>query len=833
MPERKHPGTRREGSAPGCKARVIHRDDNAGRAATVAAARYVISFTSRAPHRHTYSCRVCRQASSRFSNWLQVVLTLAQTMQQAGAAYNRRDWAEAERLCRMVLDTDPEFFAALNLLGIIAAQSGHPADAADLLGRAAAVEPQNPGALFNYGNILRDIGRLDEALAAFDRVLELRNDIPEAHAARGLTLHLLGRYDEAIRSDDHAIRLRQDFVEAHFHRALSLRAAGDLTGAVAAYDRVVALRSDHGAAWNNRAVALQQLGKFAESVESCDRAVAINGDHAEAWFNRGLGLKSLKRLDDAIASYDRAVAARPDYAKAWSNRGIALAEAKRLDDAVASCDRAIAIDAGLAEAHYNRGIALAELQRFDEAVASYERTLALKPDCEFLEGNLLQTVCRVCDWSSLAERLDRLRQHIDAEQAVTPPFPALALFDDPGLHRKAAAAWAGARCSANGELGALAARSPGKRIHVGYFSADLHDHATAHLMAGLFEAHDRDRFEFTAFSFGPDTGDAMRGRLRAAFDRFLDVRTAADIDVARRARELGIDIAVDLKGYTQDARTEIFAYRCAPVQVNYLGYPGTMGVDYMDYIVADATLIPADAAGHYAEKVVRLPGSYQVNDRDRVISDRVFTRRELGLPENGFVYCCFNNSYKIMPETFDVWMRILGAVEGSVLWLLDDNAAARRNLCREADRRGIDPGRLVFAPRMSTPEHLARQRAADLFLDTLPYNAHTTASDALWAGLPVLTRIGQGFAGRVAASLLRACGLPELVTDTRESYEALAIGLGKDSERLGGIRRKLAENRLSTPLFDTTAFARAIESAYIVMHERAANGIAPADIGME
>jgi predicted O-linked N-acetylglucosamine transferase (SPINDLY family) len=349
-------------------------------------------------------------------------------------------------------------------------------------------------------------------------------------------------------------------------------------------------------------------------------------------------------------------------------------------------------------------------------------------------------------------------------------------------------------------------------------------------MAELFESHDKERFELFAFSFGPDSQDEMRQRVSRAFDRFIDVRFMSDMEVARMARELEIDIAIDLKGYTQDARPGIFSYRCAPVQVNYLGYPGTMGAEYMDYLIADKVLIPAESQTHYTENIVYLPHSYQVNDTKRVISDRTFTKAELGLPETGFVFCCFNNSYKITPTTFDSWMRILKAVEGSVLWLLEDSASATHSLQRQAQARGVQANRLIFAKRMPLSEHLARHRLADLFLDTLPYNAHTTCSDALWAGLPVLTLPGVSFAARVSASLLEAIELPELIAHSQADYEQLAIEFALNPARLTGVREKLASKRLTAPLYNTPLFTQHLESAYRQMHERHLAGCATGPI---
>jgi predicted O-linked N-acetylglucosamine transferase (SPINDLY family) len=442
-------------------------------------------------------------------------------------------------------------------------------------------------------------------------------------------------------------------------------------------------------------------------------------------------------------------------------------------------------------------------------------------------GALIHTRHQVCAWDGYESDKERLKAALESRQEASPSFVAATIFDSPSLQRIAAEVWTHSGCPASDTLGPIASRPRKDRIRLGYYSADFHDHATCCLMAELFELHDKDRFELHAFSFGPDTQDAMRKRVALAFDKFIDVRGVSDIDIARMSRELEIDIAIDLKGYTQDSRPGIFSYRCAPVQVNYLGYPGTMGADYIDYLIADATLIPEGTRPHYSEKIAYLPHSYQVNDTKRVISDRAFTRSELGLPTDGFVFCCFNNNFKITPQTFDRWMRILKAVAGSVLWLLEDNPHATRNLKKEAAVRGVDPGRLIFGGRLPLPEHLARQRLADLFLDTLPCNAHTTASDALWAGLPVLTLMGNSFAGRVAASLLGAMELPELIATTAEDYERLAIDLGSNPSKLSAIKDKIATNRMRAPLYNTALFTRNLEKAYTQIHERHLDGLAP------
>jgi len=428
--------------------------------------------------------------------------------------------------------------------------------------------------------------------------------------------------------------------------------------------------------------------------------------------------------------------------------------------------------------------------------------------------------------------LEIISKNLTANEKVISPFALLALNDKATLHKKSSEIYIQSNFPFNPVLGPILKLSVNQKIRVGYYSADFHNHATGYLMAELFELHDKNKFELIGFSFGPIANDEMRQRLQKSFDQFVEVGNKSDIEIAQLSRNLNIDIAVDLKGFTRDSRSGIFSNRAAPIQVNYLGYPGTMGADYMDYIIADKTVIPVESQSYYSEKVVYLPDSYQVNDRKRLISEKQFTRQELGLPETGFVFCCFNNNYKILPSTFEGWMRILKAVDGSVLWLFKDNPWVVENLKKEAQKQGLDRQRLVFADYMPLSDHLARHRQADLFLDTLPYNAHTTTSDALWTGLPVLTLMGRSFAGRVAGSLLNAIDLPELITNTQVEYEALAIELAMSPNKLADIKSKLMANRLTAPLFDTPLFAKNIEAAYIKMMERYQADLQPEHISI-
>jgi predicted O-linked N-acetylglucosamine transferase (SPINDLY family) len=361
---------------------------------------------------------------------------------------------------------------------------------------------------------------------------------------------------------------------------------------------------------------------------------------------------------------------------------------------------------------------------------------------------------------------------------------------------------------------------PNKKIRIGYYSADYYEHATSYLIAELIELHDKSKFEIFGFSFGPDKDDKMRKRISKAFDQFIDVNLKSDKEVAQLSRDLKIDIAVDLKGFTQFSRFGIFVERCAPIQVNYLGHPGTLGADCIDYIIADKVLIPQKNQKDYSEKIIYLPHCYQVNDSNKKISDKVFTKKELGLPEDGFVFCCFNQSYKITPYVFDIWMRLMKRIDGSILWLIKDSDIGVNNLKKEAQKRGVEPDRIIFADKMSNDEHLARHRLADLFIDTFPYTAHTTCSDALWSSLPVVTRIGQSFASRVSASLLTAIGLSELITKTEKEYEELTFKIANNKSLLNEIKKKLTKNKPIKSLFNTKLFTKNIESAFVIMHER-------------
>jgi predicted O-linked N-acetylglucosamine transferase (SPINDLY family) len=682
------------------------------------------------------------------------------------------------------------------------------------------------GLAANFRLDLNRTGRR-EAVAAPPPKLDSRHEgTVDALVQLGLALHQQGRLVEARDFYRQALqRQPRHFSAMHLLGVLAAQSK-EPQRAVELIGEALSIDARSAPAHNNYGNALRELGRYEAAIRSFDTAIQLHPGYAEAYCNRGLVLAELKRHDAAIQNFGQALVLRPRSAEIHMSRGNSLRELGQYEAAVASYEQAIALKPDYPEAHAARGIALFGLRRYDEALAGYDAALALKPDLKNMDGLRLYTKLQICDWSGLDAEVARLTAKIARGEAATFPLCAMTLSDSAALHRRAAELWVRQEFPRNPALAEIPRYTGHERIRIGYFSADFREHAVSSLIAGLFESHDRSRFELTAFSLGREVRDGMRARIEKAFDRFVDAQTMSDPEIVQLARRLEIDIAVDLGGYSEAARPAIFAMRAAPLQVGYLGYPGTSGSDCIDYLAADLTLIPPEEQRHYSEKIIYLPDSYQVNDRARSISDTKFTRAEFGLPPAGFVFCCFNNSYKIVPACFHAWMRILTRVPDSVLWLSDLNPFAKNNLRREAERRGVSAERLVFAQRMpSSPDHLARQRLADLFLDTLPYNAHTTASDALWAGLPVLTCIGNAFPGRVAASLLRAIQLPELIAQTPSQYEDLAVEMANDTGRLGDIRLRLADNRTRAPLFDTQRFTTHLEAAYREIHARKQAGM--------
>ena len=781
---------------------------------------------------------------------------------QGDAHIQKGDFSSALRCYLKAIAQNPDDVKTLTSMGFAEMQLGLDKDATVHLTRAAALDSMGHDAFYMLGTLYEKNGNLELAIAHLTRAVEILPSFELAVRDLSRVLFHAGKLEEARQVLLCGIALNPNCADYHDCLGNVQMSVGQINEAAASYAKAIAQDANHLEALVHLGMVNEKLGQLDAAVSNYQRALINNPSHSPAHFGLGNVQLRLGKPEAAAASYEAAFALDPTHAQAASNLGNALLAQGEAEQAVMACRRAVAVNPNLAEAHNNLGNALVALKRLAEALPCYERALTLKPQSADMMANLgqvlsatkrpldalaafekalaldanaaglygtwLHTRLGLCDWRDIDTAFVELGHRIDNGEYAAMPFTVLAAPLSASQHHLCSKIYVDRMRFP--KTGVMHTKNPQERIKIGYFSADFHGHATAHLMANLFEQHDRSRFEVIAFSFGLPSVHPMRDRLEAAFDQFIDVAGLSDVAIVERARAMHIDIAIDLKGYTEDCRTGIFAHRAAPVQVSYLGYPGTMGAPFIDYIMADATVIPRGHRECFTEKIVYLPHSYQVNDLQRRVSDRVFTRAEVLLPEQGFVFCCFNNNYKITPDVFDVWMRLLLLVSGSVLWLLEDNIHAVGNLRAEAAARGISPERLVFAPRVDMPEHLARQRLANLFLDTLHCNAHTTASDALWVGLPVLTCLGQAFPGRVASSLLRAVGLAELVVDSLKDYEDLALALASDPARLDALRQRLIENRLRTPLFDTALFAKHTETAFTAMWQRKIEGLAPEHI---
>jgi predicted O-linked N-acetylglucosamine transferase (SPINDLY family) len=758
--------------------------------------------------------------------------TIGEALQLALQHHQAGRLSQAEAIYRQILQVQPQHPDALHLLGVIAHQGGQHAVAIDYITQAIAQNSRRAEFHNTIAEVYRAQGKSAEAVTHYRQALALNPSFAEGHYNLGNMFKAEGKLAEAVAHYERAIGLRLDFAEAHNNLANALKGEGKLAEAVAHYQQAIALRPDFAEAHNNLGVALQDQGYLAEAIAQYQRALALRPAYAEGYYNLASAHAQERRLEEAIAHYRRALALKPAYPEAHNNLGLALAEQGKLDEAVAHFRQALALKPGYADVHYNLGNVLKDQGKLDDAIAHYRQALALKPGYPEAENQLMHQLQHLCDWTGLEKLYARQRDLVRTNpSARIAPFTLLAIPSFPKEQLLCATNWA-ANCFAplmrlRERLGFHFTRVPKPRLRIGYLSGDFRHHAIARLIAELFEVHDRTGFEVLAYSYGPDDESDIRQRIARASDRFVEVREISFEQTARQIYGDGVDILVDLMGYTGAGRTPILALRPAPLQVNYLGYPGTMGAEFMDYIITDRFITPANQAAFFTEQFVYLPDCYQANDRQRPIAEHAPTRTECGLPEAGLVFCCFTNTYKITPAVLDIWMRLLRTLPGSVLWLLEAGPGAARNLRREAAARGVDPERLVFAPRLPNALHLARYPLADLFLDTLPVNAHATCSDALWAGLPVLTCAGETFISRVAGSLLNAIGLPELITYTLEDYEAVALRLARLPEELAALRVRLRRNRLTAPLFDSRRFTRHLERAYELMWDLYLRGQAP------
>jgi protein O-GlcNAc transferase len=754
---------------------------------------------------------------------------------------------------REVIDREPRNFQALHFFGRLRAQRQEFQEAADLIARALQVNPNAPAAHFNLGLVLTSLQRHGDAIESYRHALRIKPDFAEAHSALGNALCTVGLRDAAVDSYRRFLEIKPDAAEGYKNLGNVLAAIDRAEEASACYRRALSIAPDDAEALDGLGRELMRLKRPGEAVDCCRRAVALMPnspvfnnnlgnvlnelkrheeaercyrrtlelvpDSAEVLNNLGIVLTDLHRFDEAIRLLRRALQIKADYAEAYSNLGNVFNMQRSYEEAIACYRRALQLQPNSADAQKNLGTALKKLGRLDEAADCYRRALQLDPDNGSTLIELAATERQICDWRSVAAHEAQILDHVRRGDAAIEPFRFLSFSHTSADQLRCARNYWAASGHAAYDPYIAPKHDRNTKTRIAYLSSDFRDHPTSYLLVELLERHDRSKFEIIGISFGPDDESAIRRRVIDAVDRFVDIRESTDAAAARQIAEMSVDIAVDVNGLTAFNRCAVLARRPAPIAVNYLAYPGTMGAKFIDYIIVDRFIVPPEQQPFFSERLVHLPDCYQPNDSKRPIDARTPSRAACGLPEHSFVFACFNNSYKITPQLFDIWCRLLNAVPESVLWLLQDNASAVINLRQEAQARGVSPDRLVFAPRIALAEHLARHRLADLFLDTLPINAHTTASDALWAGLPVITCAGATFASRVAGSLLHAVGLPELVTHDLADYERLALELAAKPTLLAGVRTTLSRNLSTSPLFDSERYRKNIEAAYLIMSD--------------
>jgi predicted O-linked N-acetylglucosamine transferase (SPINDLY family) len=682
---------------------------------------------------------------------------------------------------------------------------------------------------FNIGIALQQQNKLEEAVEAYKKALSIKPDYANAYYNMGIALKKQNKLEEAVEAYKKALSIKPDYANAHNNIGIAHKDQGNLEEAVEAYKKALSIKPDYANAYCNMGNTLKEQSKFEEAVEAYRKAIVINPDNADFYNNMGIAHQDQGDLEEAIEVYNKALTIKPDDAATYYNMGIVLKEQGKLEEAIKAYSKALTIKPDDAATHYNMGNTLKEQGKLEEAIKAYSKTLTIDPNHEAARVQRLHQQAHICDWGSIAAELKLVPELGTTGKGVS-PFAFLSMEDAPERHRTRSKIYARTKYTRELKPEFVKPSQKPKRLKIGYFSADFHSFAGMYLMIGLLEKHDRAKFEISAFSYGPDINDQMRNRIVNAVDHFIDIKTADSNTVVNLVRQRNIDIAVHRNGYTKNERTELFASGLAPIQINYLGYPGTLGADFIDYIVADPVLIPEDKRQNYSEQIIYLPNTYQPTDNTRIISDKVIKRKSMGLPDKGFVFCCFNQIYKISPSEFDIWMRLLKSVKGSVLWLLESNKLAEQNLKRQAEAHGVSAKRIIFAEKVPQAEHLARQRLADLFLDTFNYNAHTTTSDALWAGLPLVTKLGKGFAARVAGSLLNAVGLPELVTKTEKDYEGLILELATNPTKLAKIKEKLKINRLTQPLFNTELYTKHLENGYQQAYQNYFEGNLPQTI---
>jgi protein O-GlcNAc transferase len=739
---------------------------------------------------------------------------------------------EAVKSYKKAIEINQNYAEAYNNLGNVLMDLDLLNDAVQAYKSALAINPDIADFHNNLGNTFRKLKQLDEAAKCYQNALSINPLFTEAYNNRGISYYELGKLDDALISYKKAIEIDPSYAEAHNNLGTVFKDLRQFEDAIKFYEKALKIKPNYADAHNNHGVALKTIGQLDKAIFSYKKALEINPNDADTHNNLGNVQSDMELTNDSINSFKKAISINPSFAEAYNNLSISYMKLNHLEDAFKSNARGLKLKSDFAEGYVTQGRIFSLKNKLNNALKSFEKAHFIKPDMDFNLGSILQTKMKLCDWDNLQILIDELVYKINDGQKAILPMDLLSLIDDPELQFKSSQIFANFEYPPSQILLKIKDYPRHSIIKIGYFSADFKDHPVSNLTAELYELHDRSHFEIHAFSFGLDTKDEMNLRIKAGVDFFHDVQSFNDKDIVLLTRSIEIDIAVDLSGYTAGCRTKIFSMRAAPIQASYIGLLSSMGAEYYDYLIAGDGMIPEQNQKYFTEKIVYLP-SYQVNDSKETPPDINLSRQDVGLPDEVFVFCCFNNTYKITPTTFDSWARILDKTEGSVLLIYANNKSSQKNLTQEIILRGIDPQRLIFGKSLPRPEYLARYRVADLFLDTWPYNAGTTASDALRMGLPVLTLIGNAYPSRMAASILNAVNLKELITNTQEEYETLAIEFAQDPIKLKKIREKLLNNLDTAPLYDAPLFTKNIESAYKQIYQRYYQNLKPKNIIIE
>jgi len=745
---------------------------------------------------------------------------------------------KAEEIYNKILTINPNHADALHLLGIISHQVGKYDISVNLIRKAIQINPQNAIYYNSMGNVLNTQGKLEEVVACFRKAIEIKPDYADAYNNMGNALRAQGRTEEAIACFQKALAIKPGNAIVYYNMGNALNIQGKAEEAISCFRKAIEIKPDYTEVLNNMGVALNNRNRLDEAIACFQKAIAIKSDYVEAHNNMGNALKDQGELDKAVDYFRKALEIKPDYAQAYYNMGNILNTQGKTDEAIACFRKAIKIKPDYAEAYNKLGLALERQDKIEEAITFYRKALEIKPSLDEAYNHLALQLQHTCAW----EKFEDLTGKFDETSSLgigrrETPFFSVTKDADPSRNLAMAKL---CNNDITRHISSLKVRfsfddriSDKTKITVGYLSNDYNNHPTAHLMLSLFKLHSRDEFEVFCYSYGRNDKSYYRKQIEQDCDKFVDIVNLSDVDAAKCIYDDRVDILVELKGYTADNRLSICGLRPSPVQVSYLGFPGTTGADFIDYIITDRIVTPEDQAPYYTENFVYLPHCYQINDNIQPISNREWKRTDFGLPEGGFVFCSINQLYKVEPVMFDLWMNILRQVPESVLWLMSGNEIAEKNLRREAEARGIKPERLIFLGKLLKDKHLARLRLADLALDTRIVNGHTTTSDALWAGVPVITLEGNHFASRVSTSVLTAVGLPDLITHSLEEYESLAVRLAFNSSELQVIQDRLAKNRLTEPLFDTSRFTVNLEKAYREIWSIYASGKNPRMIHVE